>query len=321
MQTGQTRAVTACLLATAVGVWACNDMVAPRRPAQNPIRPAFLINPAGMVTVSPQDMHGWLFYDDQHDTLCTDTTFCALTDGPRGMPLGSGSARLKLDSASDGKALLLPDYGGTRLDDISALSYATFRQSRDPGANLAISLQFNVDYDLTDSATAWQGRLVYEPYLTNGGEVPDTTWQIWNALQGKWWGTKTSVWRQGTQVTNPCLQATPCTWSQVLTYFPDIGIHTRYGAVVLKAGSGWSSFTGNVDALTIGISGVVTTFNFDRSSPTAYVPATAPDSLSSALLDTLGTITRVAYTGPPWIRSLLDVVFNQGVSQDARQAA
>ncbi len=32
---------------------------------------------------------------------------------------------------------------------------------------------------------------------------------------------------------------------------------------ILKAGSGWASFDGNVDALTIGIGGSTTSYNFE----------------------------------------------------------
>ena len=59
------------------------------------------------------------------------------------------------------------------------------------------------------------------------------------------------------------MQATPCTWSQLLTAFPNVGIHGTYGAVVLKAGSGWTGFRGNVDNVTIGIDGANTTSPLD----------------------------------------------------------
>jgi hypothetical protein len=65
------------------------------------------------------------------------------------------------------------------------------------------------------------------------------------------------------------VQASPCTWTQVLAAFPNIGIHAAYGAVVLKAGSGWSSFRGNVDNLTISLDGVATTYNFELTQSAA----------------------------------------------------
>lgn len=80
---------------------------------------------------------------------------------------------------------------------------------------------------------------------------------------GKWWGTRASVTRGGVAVANPCVQSTPCTWTQVLATFPNVGVHATYGAIVLKAGSGWANFRGNVDSLVIGINGASTTFDFD----------------------------------------------------------
>ena len=35
------------------------------------------------------------------------------------------------------------------------------------GSALAISLGFDIDYDVTDLNTAYQGRLTFEPYYTN----------------------------------------------------------------------------------------------------------------------------------------------------------
>jgi hypothetical protein len=109
-----------------------------------------------------------------------------MVQGPAGGPAGTGSAELATAATSDGKALVLADYAGVRFDRITTLSYATYRQTADAGNNLAISLQFNVDYDLSDGATGYQGRLVFEPYRTSGGTVVSSTWQTWDAKAGKW---------------------------------------------------------------------------------------------------------------------------------------
>ena len=69
--------------------------------------------------------------------------------------------------------------------------------------------------------------------------------------------------RNDSLVTNPCVQASPCTWQQLLVAFPNVGVHGTYGAVVLKAGSGWPNFRGNVDSLTIAIDSVASTFDFE----------------------------------------------------------
>lgn len=63
-------------------------------------------------------------------------------------------------------------------------------------------------------------------------------------LNGNWWFT-------GAPQRDACSIGDPCTWQEVLTAFPDAGIDATRGAVILKAGSGWAGFVGNVDALTV----------------------------------------------------------------------
>jgi hypothetical protein len=82
------------------------------------------------------------------------------------------------------------DWNGVRLDQITKLQYSTFRMS---GASpLAISLQFNIDDDVTDDDDSYKGRLVFEPYY---GETVNTgEWQTWDPMtQGRWWGTRSPI--------------------------------------------------------------------------------------------------------------------------------
>jgi len=172
-------------LGIAVAVLACREITAPLfAPHTSQYQ-----NGTGTVIVSPANMRGWAFYNDQADAPCTDTSVCRLVQGPGSPSAGTGSAELATGSASDGVALVLQDYKGTRLDSITDLHYSTYRQTADAGNNFAIALQFNVDYDLADQASGYQGRLVYEPYQGVGGNVPQNTWQSWDAKAGKWWGT------------------------------------------------------------------------------------------------------------------------------------
>jgi len=192
------------------------------------------------IVVSPENMHGWSFVEEN----ATGTG--ALVAGPGTAPLGSGSANLSVNGTG-GEYLGAPNHQGTRLADITELSYATYRASGD--AALAIALQLNVDADATDANTAWQGRLVYEPYYTE--TVATGTWQTWNTLEeggtGNWWFSNGTL-----AAATSCTQADPCTWAQVEAAIPNGSIHASLGAVGFKAGSGWvSGFDGNVDAFTI----------------------------------------------------------------------
>ena len=128
------------------------------------------------------------------------------------------------------------------------------------------SLQLDVDYDLTDANTAWQGRLVFEPYQ-NGTVVPGI-WQTWDVRAGEWWAS-------GAPGNTVCPQSNPCTWAEVLAAFPNAGIRANAGNVNFKAGGPWlGGFVGNVDAFTIGVNGNTTTFDFEATAP---VPSAKDD--------------------------------------------
>jgi hypothetical protein len=175
--------------------------------------------------------------------------------GPDSPPAGAGSAHMMVGDAASGVILIRP-LDAYRLDAITTLEYSTYRSSADLGNNLAIALQFNVAYDLTAAIQPWQGRLVYEPYHSNGGAVGQGVWQTWEPLEDEWWAT-------GEPGKTACPQSDPCTWGEVLSAFPHVGIHPLYGAVMFKAGSGWASFDGNVDALAMTVAGTRLEWDFE----------------------------------------------------------
>jgi hypothetical protein len=117
------------------------------------ITPVAFADETTIVVVSPDNMNGWFFLPE-NSTGGTGE----LVSGPPSPPAGNGSARL-VPTDSNGSiniaALLHP---GTPLSDITKLEYSTYRASGGPVQ--AISLQFNVDMDVTDANTTFQGRLV-----------------------------------------------------------------------------------------------------------------------------------------------------------------
>jgi hypothetical protein len=108
---------------------------------------------------------------------------------------------------------------------------------------LALSLQFNVDYDLADANENWQGRLVFEPYRM----VPPPTiltgaWQEWDPRAGYWWAT-------GAPGNGFCSMAAPCSWDFVRNKWPRAGVQNNpmYAGMGFKAGSSWAGgFQGKV---------------------------------------------------------------------------
>ena len=107
----------------------------------------FVIVDQTVVTLGDTD---WLYYDDNSDTLIPGHDFVF---GPVGQPLGLGSARFAGGPASGMgslKVLFTTQFASTRLADINALSYQTYGDSTAVDPNNIPTLQFNVDFDLSD---------------------------------------------------------------------------------------------------------------------------------------------------------------------------
>jgi hypothetical protein len=183
----------------------------------------------------------------------------AFVSGPNGAD-GSGSAHLTVDSAG-GEAIATGVFAGTRFQDLTFLSYKTYLKAA--GAN-APSLQFDADYDSTDATTAFQGRAVFEPSQSGGAPITGETWQTWNPMSASsgWWQTGNAV-VGGVNVEKACTQASPCSFQQLTTAYPNLAIRPITGqsagnpiggGIWIKAGGGWSTgFDGNVDSLTVGV--------------------------------------------------------------------
>lgn len=212
------------------------------------------------VVVRPSNMQGWTFINDQTDGAGNGT----IVNGPATPPLGVGSVQLTTSTGSDGQMISKSTNLGMKLSDINNLKYSTFQATTNVSNATALALQFNVDQNVTDTDNSYQGRIIYEPYNNNGGVVPKGTWNQWDAFSGgnaKWWFSKSSKFGGN------CPQAAPCTLSSIIALYPSIGIHPTLGAVIFKAGSGWTdAFSGNVDALTINN----TTYDFEPNLTYPY---------------------------------------------------
>lgn len=221
------------------------------------------------VEVSPTTPNGWGFLQE------TPTGSGSFVGGPDIPPAGIGSAQLTVDG-SGGVLIGTGGFGGTYLRDITTLTYHTYRQS---GSNsFAPALQFNIDYDLTDADTSWQGRLVYEPVYS--GTTPSTgVWEMWDALDAnaRWWAT-------GGPGNVACPQGSPCSWGDILTNYPDAGIHATLSGVLFKAGGGWTGgFVGNVDDFTIQVNADITHFDFENTSCRNVTQATNHNLIQDAI--------------------------------------
>jgi hypothetical protein len=262
------RALLAAWSGLAFAMAACND--APTGPDDLESGGPLATSAAQTVIVAPADMNGWGFLVE------SGAPVGELVTGPGTAPSGNGSARLTAPASGDRMLLGTLAYAGTRLDAIDDLTYSTYRTSGGPA--LALALQFDVDTDLTDVNESFQGRLVYEPYYTH--TVSTGAWQTWDtqddAGTGNWWFS-------GAPGNLVCSIGNPCTWTEVLTAFPDAGIRDAggIGALLFKSGGGWTGFDGNVDAFTISvIGGDATTFDFEP-----YLACTFTTSGTTMTLD------------------------------------
>ncbi len=213
--------------------------------------------------------------------------------GPATPPLNTGSVRLQVDGTGR-ENIATQQFAGTRFADITELRYSTYQNNaaNPNGAATAISLQFDVDDNLNDPDTHYQGRLVYEPYQNNGGTVPQNSWNEWNTLNGLFYGSNGSGSRP---VRDFCVNG--CTRAQLLTQFPNLGVRflgtgdPNNGAFLLRAGGPYAGgFDGNADKLVIGINSSNTTFDFEPIPPTVSI-----DNAATALAQNEGNIGVTPY--------------------------
>jgi parallel beta-helix repeat protein len=263
MATGKTRAALFYVIIIFL-VGAAASLLSMPVYAQTPVTPPANAS-INEVTVRPASLNGWRF------TLEAPVASGEFVSGPAQAPLGSGSLQLST-SGQGAYALSTPAYAGLRLNALSHLAYATYRSSFDPDEHTTVNLQFDIDYNVEDENPAPQGRLVFEPYMTNRpvGGVEQNIWQAWDALatNSAWWATAQPGARY-------CTQPSPCTWQQILALFPNAAIAAENGQVRLHAGSPWQRpVVASADALVIGVAGVQTRYDFEPETPcieTCYV--------------------------------------------------
>src|SRR6202790_3720370 len=92
--------------------------------------PATSVAASDIVVVSPNNMHGWAFFNDNNNGPGTGH----MVTGPGDPPLGSGSAELSVAAPTtttpiDRQALGTLAYQGTLLSSITSLNYWTYQAS------------------------------------------------------------------------------------------------------------------------------------------------------------------------------------------------
>ena len=297
--------------------------------------PSLAVYTAGTVTVQPtstanQFTEGWFAYGDRG----TAVGAAAIIAQPAVQTLGTGSLRMTntnilagWEAAAYGAPAFAP---GTRLSAVTALSYATFTPSGQTGIDVQhVTLQFTIDYDVTDAYEGFQGRLVYEPYHCNTTSLD--AWRTWNTLDG----TTTGCWFQtanpdlanrapyvgNVQQTGalPCPQGNPCTRAEVVAAYPNAGFHNTNAArgLILKVGSTWAG-TFYADAIVANAGGTPTTYDFEPATvctTTCYVNGTTGDDAFGG--DTPGTAKKTIQAAIAQVSSGGAVVVAAGAYAEA----
>jgi hypothetical protein len=202
-------------------------------------------------------------------------------EGPASPPLGTGSFEMGTPTSTAKVQLLTNQYDGTLLADIDGIGYSTYRDPSSDGDVAMAALNLRVDLDGNGTADAY---MVYEPYQDLGNAaIQDGVWQSWDAYRGgaaKWW-LNTGA--------GGCGQATPCTFAQIVTLFPNATVREAPncgpggvkapcpGSLGLNQGSGNPNTLSNADALYVNVNGNVTTFDFELNPPPPPQPSSKDD--------------------------------------------
>jgi hypothetical protein len=203
---------------------------------------------AATVVVSPGHLADWRAVHENCDSGAS-TGSIAFVGGPGAPPLGDGSVRYTIGADGDSyETLRQGGYNGVRLADFTRLDYWTYVSQAAGTQAVYIDLYVDSDGNGTKDVT-----LTFEP--TYNGTVAKNSWQHWNALAGQWWS-------------DPPGGPPPfTTLAAFIAAHANAKLATDSGrAFLLSAGCGgsaWTNFVGNADALTIGVSGRDTTYNFE----------------------------------------------------------
>lgn len=219
---------------------------------------------AATIVIRPSNMRDWTFYND----VTGGPGSGSMINGPGTAPYGTGSLIFQLTGPEDAQIINTPKFSGIRIADITTLKYSSFQSPRNSSNTNAITLQLVVS--ASPGNNGYQGRMSFEPYLNNGGTIEWGRWDQWDALNhgnAIWWFTNPEFFN------NHCPQSSPCTLSQMLSYFPNLMIHTYShnfeNGIILKSGLGWEDFRGDADGLIIGLknSREDTIYDFEANAP------------------------------------------------------
>jgi hypothetical protein len=180
----------------------------------------------------------------------------AFRSGPGSPPLGIGSIEFSTPTGNDKVTLFNFDHVTTRISDIEAIKYSTYRTASLLDSDVQVAaLNLQVDANGPDAPGGFT-TLVFEPvYNTSQGSLVDGQWQNWDAINGG-----AGVWWSSNPIPGLPNRDTFVTWSTVVASNPEATIVGGFG---INQGSGNPSLTSAVDKLSIGYDGDLITYDFE----------------------------------------------------------
>ena len=266
---------------------------------------ALVVAAAGCkVVVTPSAPNNWSFVSEGPSGSAQSGYF---VNGPGTPPAGRGSALLTVDSTGR-EDIATGEFSGIGLSVFNQLKYSTY-QAFSGSPNETPSLEFDVDYDSTDSSTAYQGRLVYVP--SAAGTVAPHVWQTWDTMSAgaAWYSSATgsSSYRPivggAAQMNPPCTQASFCTWAQIKSFYPHARIRPKVngvpGALLVRAGGPITGgFVGATDDIIVGFGSTTAEFNFEPGDGHVVVNTSSAASLGFGFAQESATGSGSFVNGP-----------------------
>jgi len=193
----------------------------------------------------------WVFY------MIGPTLTGEFVSGPGSPPLGDGSFEMRTTVNADHGTLFNFDHVNTRLADINAISYSTYRELTSTGfPNILPSINIAIDKDGPPYVSGDFATLVFEPiYNTAQGAVVPGIWQTWNAFSGNWWSTR--------DLPPGIVKGVPHPWSYFIAQLPNATILGGFG---VNQGSSNANLVAATDALTLGVGGTTWIYDFEPSN-------------------------------------------------------
>lgn len=139
--------------------------------------------------VTGDNLQGWRLLPRGTNPDPADNGVIEFTDAPDA-PLGTRALRLRTDTGRNVSAVIPLPVEGMKLSDLTTASFWTYVESRYQG-QLDVNLKLAVlNADVRNSATGFTTFVFGPENNRDQGMDVLSTWQRWNAADGRWWSSK-----------------------------------------------------------------------------------------------------------------------------------